>query len=110
MAGSDVLIVDDDDATRDGLRELLALAGFSVETEQDGVQALESIRGHDVKVVLLDVLLPGLGGLDVLARCAEERRRAKIIIMTGWTRPRPCSARCAIRRTIFFRSRSNLRH
>jgi CheY-like chemotaxis protein/anti-sigma regulatory factor (Ser/Thr protein kinase) len=87
MAGSDVLIVDDDDATRDGLRELLALAGFSVETEKDGVQALESIRGHDVKVVLLDVLLPGLGGLDVLARCAEERRRAKIIIMTGMDTP-----------------------
>jgi CheY-like chemotaxis protein/anti-sigma regulatory factor (Ser/Thr protein kinase) len=69
------------------LCELLALAGFSVEAEKDGVQALERIRGHDVKVVLLDVVLPGLGGLDVLARCAEERRRVKIIIMTGMDTP-----------------------
>jgi CheY-like chemotaxis protein/anti-sigma regulatory factor (Ser/Thr protein kinase) len=87
MAHPDVLIVDDDDATREGLCELLALAGFSVEAAKDGVQGLESIRGHDVKVVLLDVLLPGLGGLDVLARCAVERRQVKIIIMTGLDTP-----------------------
>jgi CheY-like chemotaxis protein/anti-sigma regulatory factor (Ser/Thr protein kinase) len=87
MPKCDVLVVDDDDATREGLCELLALAGFSARAEKDGLQALEVIREHDVNVVLLDVLLPGLGGLDVLARCAEEGRRAKIIIMTGLDTP-----------------------
>jgi CheY-like chemotaxis protein/anti-sigma regulatory factor (Ser/Thr protein kinase) len=87
MAKSDVLIVDDDDATREGLCELLALAGFSVKAEKDGLRALEVIRAYDVSVVLLDVLLPGLGGLEVLARCAEERRAAKIVIMTGLDTP-----------------------
>jgi FixJ family two-component response regulator/anti-sigma regulatory factor (Ser/Thr protein kinase) len=87
MAQCDVLVVDDDDATREGLCELLALSGFSAKGEKDGAQALELIRGHEVSVVLLDVLLPGLGGLDVLAQCAQERRRAKIIIMTGLDTP-----------------------
>ena len=87
MAAYDVLIVDDDQATRDGLRELLAVGGLSVQTAQDGSQALDTIRTHDVGVVLLDVGLPGMSGLDVMARCAEEGRAAKIIVVTGSDTP-----------------------
>ena len=87
MAKYDVLIVDDDEATRNGLRELLALNGFSVDTAQDGSQALDTIHRDDVGVVLLDVRLPGMSGLDVLARCADERRPAKIVVVTGIDTP-----------------------
>jgi FixJ family two-component response regulator len=87
MAKYDVLIVDDDDTTRDGLCELLALNGFRVETAQDGIQALATIRGHDVGVVLLDVRLPGMSGLEVMARCAHERRPTKIVVVTGMDTP-----------------------
>ena len=87
MARYDVLIVEDDAATRDGLRELLAQSGFSVETAADGSRALDTIRSHDVGVVLLDVGLPGMSGLDVLARCADERRPAKIVVVTGMDTP-----------------------
>ncbi len=87
MAAYDVLIVDDDQATRDGLRELLALDGLSVQTAQDGSQALDTIRTNDVGVVLLDVGLPGISGLDVMARCADEKSSAKIIVVTGSDTP-----------------------
>ena len=87
MAKYDVLIVEDDAATRDGLRELLAQSGFSVQTAADGSRALDTIRSHDVGVVLLDVGLPGMSGLDVLARCADERRPAKIVVVTGMDTP-----------------------
>jgi FixJ family two-component response regulator/anti-sigma regulatory factor (Ser/Thr protein kinase) len=87
MPECDVLIVDDDGATRDGLRELLVRHGFSVETAEDGVQALATIRGHDVGVAVLDVRLPGMSGLDVLARCAHERRATKVVIVTGLDTP-----------------------
>ena len=87
MAAYDVLIVDDDQATRDGLSELLALDGFTVQTAQDGSQALDTIRTHDIGVVLLDVRLPGISGLDVMARCADEGRAAKIIVVTGLDTP-----------------------
>jgi FixJ family two-component response regulator/anti-sigma regulatory factor (Ser/Thr protein kinase) len=87
MAQYDVLVVDDDDTTRDGLRALLALNGFSVETAQDGPQALATIRGHDVGVALLDIRLPGMSGLEVLAQCAHERRPTKIVVVTGVDTP-----------------------
>ena len=87
MAKYDVLIVEDDAATRDGLRELLAQSGFSVQTAADGSRALDTIRSHDVGVVLLDMGLPGISGLDVLARCADERRPAKIVVVTGMDTP-----------------------
>jgi len=83
MAHSDVLIVDDDDATREGLSALLSNAGFTFDTANDGAEALKKIDTHDFSVVLLDIRLPGIGGLDVLARCIAKPRPSKIIVMTG---------------------------
>jgi FixJ family two-component response regulator/anti-sigma regulatory factor (Ser/Thr protein kinase) len=83
MAHPDVLIVDDDEATRQGLRMLLTNGSFSVDTAADGTQALEKINMHDFGVVLVDVRLPGIGGLDLLARCIAKRPSPKVIVMTG---------------------------
>ena len=79
----DVLIVDDDNATREGLGALLANAGFSVDTANDGATALDKLERHDFGVALLDIRLPGIDGLDVLARCVAKRQPAKVIVMTG---------------------------
>jgi CheY-like chemotaxis protein/anti-sigma regulatory factor (Ser/Thr protein kinase) len=83
MAHSDVLIVDDDRATREGLSALLDDAGFTSDTATDGAEAIRKIDADDFRVVLLDIRLPGMSGLDVLARCTSTRRRAKVIVMTG---------------------------
>ncbi len=83
MSHSDVLIVEDDDAAREGLSVLLRDAGFAVQTANDGADALGKIATHDFGVVLLDVQLPRVGGFDVLARCASKPRPPKIIVMTG---------------------------
>lgn len=83
MTHADLLVVDDDDATREGLRDLLAEAGFTVGTARDGVEALQKIRNHDFSVVLLDVQLPGINGLDILARCSGTRGAPKMVVMTG---------------------------
>src|SRR4029453_2949860 len=83
MAHPDVVIVDDDEATRQGLRMLLTNVRFSVDTAADGAQALEKINMHDFGVVLVDVQLPGIGGLDLLARCIAKRPPPKVIVMTG---------------------------
>ncbi len=83
MAHHDVLIVDDDDATREGLSLLLNHAGFRCDTASDGAEALEKIDLHDFGVVLLDVRLPRMGGLDVLARCVAKPTPSKIVVMTG---------------------------
>jgi len=83
MANTDVLVVDDDTATRVGLKELLALAGITVDDAHDGPAALDKMGGNTFKVVLLDVHLPGLDGFEVLARCVEIGTPSKIIVMTG---------------------------
>lgn len=83
MNQADLLIVDDDDATREGLSDLLATSGFSIATARDGVEAVEMIQNHDFTVVLLDVGLPGIDGLEILARCSGKRRAPKVIVMTG---------------------------
>ena len=83
MPHSDLLIVDDDRATREGLRALLLDAGFSVETAVDGAEAIEKIETRDPAVVLLDLRLPRVGGLDVLARCTTQATPPKVIVMTG---------------------------
>ncbi len=83
MAHADVLIVDDDDATREGLTLFLRHAGFTVETANDGADAMGKITAYDFGVVLLDVRLPRVGGLDVLARCGTKPRPPKVIVMTG---------------------------
>lgn len=83
MGHADVLIVDDDEATREGLGELLSSAGFTYDTASDGAEAVEKTDTHDFGVVLLDIRLPRIGGLDVLARCIAKPSPSKIIVMTG---------------------------
>jgi CheY-like chemotaxis protein/anti-sigma regulatory factor (Ser/Thr protein kinase) len=78
-----VLIVDDDDATRQGLRTLLGNAGFTVDEARDGASALAKIDQHRFKVVLLDMQLPGIAGVDVLARCVGGSTPSKVIVVTG---------------------------
>lgn len=83
MADADVLIVDDDDGMREMLSLLLRSAGFTGDDARDGAEALEKMAAHDFKVVLLDIQLPGIGGLEVLARCVAQRPAAKVIVVTG---------------------------
>jgi CheY-like chemotaxis protein/anti-sigma regulatory factor (Ser/Thr protein kinase) len=83
MPQPDVLIVDDDGATREGLGELLLSAGFSVDTAADGEEAIQKIGTRHPAVVLLDIRLPTVGGLDVLARCPTTPRPPKVVVMTG---------------------------
>jgi DNA-binding response OmpR family regulator len=83
MAQAELLVVDDDDATREGLSDLLSLAGFTVDVARTGAEALDKITQHDFGVVLLDVLLPEIGGLEILARCGTKRCAPKVVVMTG---------------------------
>jgi DNA-binding response OmpR family regulator len=83
MAQAELLVVDDDDATREGLSDLLSLAGFTVDVARTGAEALDKITQHDFGVVLLDVLLPDIGGLEILARCGAKRCAPKVVVMTG---------------------------
>lgn len=78
-----ILVVDDDRTTRELLRAQLRLAGYSVETAGDGRAALERVHRKKFDLVLLDVWMPGLDGLTVMARLREEPSKPKVIVMTA---------------------------
>lgn len=63
-----VLVVDDEQPIRELVRGYMAREGFTVVTAEDGVQALELLRADEPDVVVLDLMLPGLDGIEVCRR------------------------------------------
>jgi len=78
-----VLIADDDAATRHGVARLLETAGFDVSEAEDGLAALKAIQEKTYDLVFLDIWMPGLSGLEVLARIRTAPARPKVIVMTS---------------------------
>ena len=67
-----VLIVDDDQSTREVYRDLLELAGFSIIESGDGVDALEQFKKHLPKVVFTGIDLPGSDGFTLITKIRES--------------------------------------
>jgi DNA-binding NarL/FixJ family response regulator len=78
-----VLIADDQDLVREGLRMILeAEADLEVGEAGDGRQALERARGLDPDVLLMDVRMPELDGIEATARHATSGLRARVLVLT----------------------------
>lgn len=80
-----VMVVDDDPALLTTLRDILAIKGYQVTTEQKGLSALERIiDARDAPLVaLVDVGLPDLSGLELARRISEHNSTTQVIILTG---------------------------
>ncbi|HEX5465220.1 MAG TPA: response regulator transcription factor [Candidatus Limnocylindrales bacterium] len=78
VASRTVLVVDDEPTVRDALAERLAEEGFAVVTAADGPRALERFRADKPDLVVLDLMLPGLPGIEV---CRTIRRESAVPII-----------------------------
>src|ERR1700694_5783205 len=80
-----ILVVEDDDALRDTVAYNLKGEGYAVLTAADGVAALDIARQQAVSLVLLDLMLPRLDGLDVCRqlRAREETANVPILMLTA---------------------------
>ena len=78
-----VLVVDDEAASRTGLKALLEGHGYSVEAAANGVEALEKVRGFRPAVVIADLVMPGMDGLELVRSLQEEAPFAVTILLTG---------------------------
>jgi DNA-binding response OmpR family regulator len=83
MAALRILIVDDEDELVSALEERLNLRGFRATGVTTGVEALAYLTDTPCDVVLLDVKMPGLGGLEVIKKIKEERPSLQVILLTG---------------------------
>ena len=81
--GRRILIVDDDRALRLALSTLLADAGHQLESAGDGPEALRLLHDHPFDIVLLDIGLPSMSGLDLLARARALATPPLVIMMTA---------------------------
>lgn len=78
-----MLIVDDERDICDCLQEFFSARGFAVVSAFSGEEALERLGTQNADVILLDVLLPGLSGIEVLKRAKELSPHVRVIMVTA---------------------------
>lgn len=78
-----VLVVDDEVGIRDYLVEVLRRANHTVSEAPDGVKALEHLSRHQVEVLLTDLRMPGMGGLELLREARRRDPTLEVIVLTA---------------------------
>lgn len=80
-----ILLVDDDLTLREMYAERLKAEGFAVETAKDGEEALQKVSDLHPNIVLLDVMMPKINGLDVLKKMREQEdtKNIPVIVLTA---------------------------
>jgi DNA-binding NtrC family response regulator len=78
-----VLVVDDEERFRTTLAKMLAARGLEVLTAAGGEEALEKLQARPCDVVLLDIRMPGMGGLKALSAIKEMDPLTEVIVLSG---------------------------
>jgi len=84
MDSINVLIVDDEEELALTIAERLEIRGIKTQTVSDGDLALNSVRTHNPDVVVLDVMMPGIGGLGILKQIKSLDPKIPVILLTGY--------------------------
>jgi two-component system response regulator (stage 0 sporulation protein F) len=79
-----VLVVDDEVVVRRVVSDYLEKMGYTVATADSGEAAIEFVRENRPRVVLLDIFLPGMNGLDILRSLKREQPRTQVLVISGF--------------------------
>jgi DNA-binding NtrC family response regulator len=79
----DVLLVDDESDFVDTFAERLRLRGFNAQVAHTGEQALRLVEDGDARIMILDLKMPGMDGMEVLRRVKVKHPEMQVIILTG---------------------------
>ncbi|MFC4099376.1 response regulator transcription factor [Paenibacillus xanthanilyticus] len=77
-----ILLVDDEKRIRNLLRLYLEKESFMIEEAADGIEAIQKIRAHDYQLIVLDLMLPGMNGIEV-CRSIREMKRTPVMMVTA---------------------------
>lgn len=80
-----ILIVDDEEAIRNSLARHFRMDGFTVDTAADGCEAAEKLSHDRFPIVISDIMMPNMDGIDLLRRIRTEYPMVRTIIITGFT-------------------------
>lgn len=79
-----ILIVDDQFGIRILLNEIFQKEGYKTFQAANGVQALDIVKNEEPQLVILDMKIPGMDGLEILKRIKKDNQSIKVIIMTAY--------------------------
>src|ERR671939_992357 len=83
MSAMKILVVDDERAVRESLRRALELEGYDVELAGDGLEGLARVEDSQPDVLILDVLMPGMDGLEMCRRLRRAGNRLPVLMLTA---------------------------
>jgi CheY-like chemotaxis protein len=79
-----ILIVDDEPDMRLAIKNVLKLRGYEIFEAGDGLAALDILRKNDIHLMLLDIRLPGMDGIEVLEKTRKFNRSLPVVMITGY--------------------------
>jgi signal transduction histidine kinase len=84
MESANILVIDDEIGVREGCRRALELRGFRVSAAEHGAEGLQTLRHGSFDLILLDAMMPGISGLELLEYIHEHDRDIVCIMITGY--------------------------
>ena len=84
MGKGSILIIDDEEIIRESCRRVLEPAGYAVKTAKSGTEGLRAFEAEVFSLVLTDLKMPDMDGIEVLVKIRESRPDTDVIIMTGY--------------------------
>jgi len=84
LSQANILVVDDEETMRDSCRQTLAQNGNRVEVAEDGSKALSVLEKESFDLIILDLKMPGLSGMEVLKKIKEDDPEVVVVVITGY--------------------------
>lgn len=79
-----ILVVEDDEDMRENLRRMLRGAGYEVCLAMDGAEAMRLLRDQPCHLVLTDLVMPGMGGLDLLKEIRQQDQNLPVVFLSAF--------------------------
>ncbi len=79
-----ILVVEDDEDMRENLQRILLGAGYEVSLAEDGSQAITMLRAQPCHLVLTDLVMPGMNGLELLKEIRQEDQNLPVVFLSAF--------------------------